>query len=198
MKESRIIATLFCAVSALLFGGCGVGSAKPATVGGTVTGMSGASSLVLVNDAKMLVVTADGTFHFDSETNAPYNITINTQPAGQTCVVESGTGYIPTNGSNVTSVKISCSASVLVGGTVSGLASAATVVLQNSGADPITVAANGTFAFTVPTADAAGYAVTVKTQPANQTCTVSNASGTVSATNTANAKNVIVTCVTNT
>jgi len=80
-----------------------------------------------------------------------------------------------------------------VGGTVSGLAAGNSVVLQNNGADDLTVAADDGFTFPSPLADGSPYAVTVLTQPAStpQRCTVTNGSGTVAG---ANVNNVAVTC----
>ena len=65
-----------------------------------------------------------------------------------------------------------------VGGTVSGLSG--TVVLQDNGGDDLSVDADGPFTFATPVANGAAYAVTVKTNPSGQGCTVSNGSGTVS------------------
>ena len=76
----------------------------------------------------------------------------------------------------------------------SGLASGGTVVLQNNGGNDLTVAANGTFAFSTALTTGAAYSVTVKTNPAGQTCTVANGTGTVG---TANVTSVAVTCKTN-
>lgn len=79
-----------------------------------------------------------------------------------------------------------------IGGTVSGLASGNSVVLQNNGADDLTVRANGSFTFTGLLDANVPYAVTVKTPPAQQTCTVTNGSGTT----TRNVTNVTVSCST--
>ena len=78
-----------------------------------------------------------------------------------------------------------------VGGTVSGLSG--TVVLQDNGGDNLSVTANGSFTFPTQLASGAAYAVTVKTQPSGQTCTVSGGSGTVAS---ANVTSVAVTCTT--
>ncbi len=78
-----------------------------------------------------------------------------------------------------------------IGGAVTGLASSATVVLQNNGVDAVSVAANGSFTFA--TAVSGAYDVTVSTQPAGQTCTVTHGSGTA----TANVSDVAVDCVNN-
>ena len=68
-----------------------------------------------------------------------------------------------------------------------------TVVLQDNGGDNLTVTANGSFTFATPVTDGGSYAVTVKTQPSGQTCTVASGSGTVSG---ANVTSVAVTCTT--
>jgi uncharacterized repeat protein (TIGR03803 family) len=82
-----------------------------------------------------------------------------------------------------------------VGGTLSGLASGESVVLQDSGGNNTTVSANGSFTFSQQVANNAAYAVTVLNQPTGQTCTVTSGSGSVSG---ANVTNVGVTCTINT
>jgi hypothetical protein len=90
---------------------------------------------------------------------------------------------------------------VSIGGTLSGLGSGQTVTLQNNGTDNLALSANGAFSFATPvsvsatstTTTTAPYIVTVLTQPSGQTCSVTNASGTVSATTLA-VTNVVVTC----
>ena len=76
-----------------------------------------------------------------------------------------------------------------VSGTVSGLVG--TVVLQDNGADDLSVSANGAFTFATEIADGAAYHVTVKTQPSGQTCTASSNTGTIAG---ANVTNVSVVC----
>lgn len=78
-----------------------------------------------------------------------------------------------------------------VGGTLSGLASGESVVLQNSGGNNTTVSANGRFSFSMSVLSATPYAVTVLTQPTGQICTVTGGNGTVSG---ANVSAVQVTC----
>jgi hypothetical protein len=84
------------------------------------------------------------------------------------------------------------SGSFTVGGTVSGLSGS--VVLQDNGGDQVTVAADGSFRFPTALAAGAAYAVTVGTEPAGQTCSVSGGSGTVAA---ADVTGVAVTCAPN-
>jgi hypothetical protein len=68
-------------------------------------------------------------------------------------------------------------ATYTVGGTVSGLTG--TVSLLNNGGDGLSVTADGGFTFATALADSAGYAVTIDTQPAGQTCAVANGTGTI-------------------
>jgi len=75
-----------------------------------------------------------------------------------------------------------------VGGTVTNLNG--TVVLQNNGGDDLTVSANGPFTFATAIKRGGSYAVTVKTQPAGQSCKVANGSGPV----TEDVTNVGVAC----
>lgn len=82
-----------------------------------------------------------------------------------------------------------------VSGTVTGLATGNSVVLLNNGGDPTTVSANTTFAFAAALAPFTQYVVTVGTQPAGQTCTVTDGSGTSSGTT--DVTNVSVTCAAN-
>ena len=67
-----------------------------------------------------------------------------------------------------------------IGGVVSGLSG--TVVLQDNGGDDLTVTGNGAFQVRDEAPSGAAYSVTVKTSPSGQSCTVSNATGTVAST----------------
>ena len=84
-------------------------------------------------------------------------------------------------------------ASYTVGGTVSGLSG--TVVLTNNGGDDLSLTANGAFIFATQVANGGAYDIQVKTQPAGQTCSAGNNTGTVPG---ANVTGVTVTCSTNT
>jgi hypothetical protein len=82
-----------------------------------------------------------------------------------------------------------------VGGMVSGLQGGKTLVLQNnssSGSTDLMISANGPFTFATQLAYGMNsYVIVVATQPAGQTCTVANGSGTNVGTNVTN---VTVTC----
>lgn len=82
-----------------------------------------------------------------------------------------------------------------ISGTVTGL-SGSGLVLQNNATNSQTISANGAFSFTTQIASGSTYAVTASTQPTSpsQSCTVTNATGTVASSNI---NNVAVTCTTN-
>lgn len=74
---------------------------------------------------------------------------------------------------------------------VSGLSGS--VVLQNNGGNNLTVGANGSATFTTALASGSAYAVSVLTQPAGQTCTVTSGGGTIAAANVS----ISVSCINN-
>ncbi|GAC1530183.1 MAG: hypothetical protein NVS3B10_26380 [Polyangiales bacterium] len=161
------------------------------TVGGTLSGLSSGTVVLQDNGGNNLSLTANGPFTFSAPLNAgaSYNVTVVTQPAGETCVVTSGSGTV---NANVTSVQVTCTAKTYtIGGTLSGL-TGGDVVLQDNGGNDLVLNANGTFTFSQPVANGAPYAVTVLTQPVGQHCTVTSGAGTVAASNVTN---VSVTCV---
>ncbi len=167
------------------------------TIGGTLTGLASGASVVLQNNGgNNLTRNANGAFTFTSPVNsgAAYSVAVSTQPAGQNCQVTNGSG---TASANVTNVTVACTdlppSTFTVGGTVSGLAPGASVVLQNNGGNDLTVAADGAFTFDTGVTSGAAYAVTVLTHPTGHTCTVTDGSGTISA----NVNNVTVTCASN-
>lgn len=164
------------------------------TVGGSIAGLA-AAGLVLANGADIIAV-ASGATGFMLPTpvaqGAAYTVTVKTQPAGEQCSLTNSTGTIA--GANVTSVAVACAlASHSLGGTISGLASTG-LVLAN-GSDTV-APAPGALAFTFATAIAEGgtYAVSVRTQPTGETCSVGSGSGTMGTS--ANAS-VQVTCAAN-
>ena len=69
----------------------------------------------------------------------------------------------------------------VVGVRITGLIG--TVELSNNVTDKLTLSGNGVFSFAAGIADGNPYEVAVVTQPAGQTCTVTNGSGTINATN---------------
>ena len=164
------------------------------TIGGTVSGLTG--SVVLTNNgADNLTVAANGSFTFATAlfSGAAYSVAVATQPSGQTCAVTNAAGTV--GSAAVTSVAVSCTTNApntfTVGGTVSGLTGS--VVLIDNGSDSLSVVTDGSFTFATPLAGGAAYSVAVATQPAGQTCAVSNGSGTVGS---ADVSDVTVNCST--
>jgi hypothetical protein len=167
------------------------------SIGGTVTGLTGAGLVLQDNAGNDLTVAAgSGTFTFSTPiaSGASYAVTVKTQPSGpsQTCAVTAATGTVVS--ANVGNVVVTCTTNTYtVGGSVAGL-TASGLVLQNNSGDDLTVSATSTsFTFATAVASGATYSVSVKTQPAGQTCAVASASGTVVA---APVTNVAVSCTT--
>ena len=73
------------------------------TVGGTLTGLTGASVVLQNNGGSNLTASANGAFTFTTavESGGAYSVTVLTQPSGQTCTVTSGTGTVSANVTNV-------------------------------------------------------------------------------------------------
>lgn len=80
--------------------------------------------------------------------------------------------------------------SYTVGGTVSGLSG--TLAIENNSSDSLVINSNGSFTFANPLPSGSVYSVTVFTQPAGQTCTVSNGNGNIS---NSNVTNISINCV---
>lgn len=78
-----------------------------------------------------------------------------------------------------------------VGGSISGLGTSNSVVLQDNGGDNLSIGSNGSFIFATALTPGSSYSVTVLTQPLGQTCSVSNGSGTMP---NANVNNISVIC----
>jgi hypothetical protein len=162
------------------------------TIGGTVTSLAG-TGLVLQNNAgNNLTITANGTFTFTTTlvNGTSYNVTVLTQPTSpnQICSVSNPTGTVA--GANVTSVAVNCVNSYTIGGTVTGLAGTG-LVLQNNGADDLSLASNGSFTFSLPLSDGEAYNVTVKDNPSGQFCRIDNSADAVAG---GNVTDVAVTC----
>jgi 6-phosphogluconolactonase (cycloisomerase 2 family) len=152
------------------------------TVGGTVAGLNAGASVTLKNNGSDTVtVMVNGSFVLPlSLVNAAaYNVTVGTQPTGETCTASHALGTV--DSASVASISVVCPANAptnyTVGGTVSGLGTGASVTLLENGTDATTVSANGAFTFPTALPGGASYAVTVASQPAGETCSVSNASG---------------------
>jgi aryl-phospho-beta-D-glucosidase BglC (GH1 family) len=158
------------------------------SVGGVVVGLDSGKTVTLQNNGgDNLQITSTGaasyvfTFSTSLANGAGYNVSVATNPAGQTCTVfANGSGTI--NAGNVGSVQINCaSTGYAVNGSVSGLL-ASGLVLQNNGGDDLSISSGATsFGFGQRVAQGVSFLVSVKSQPTGQTCVVNQASGQQSA-----------------
>ena len=185
-------------VSVSLLAGCDNGGdvTPPGayTLGGAITGLN-SSGLVLSDGASRLSVAAGASaFTLPGLTleGHSYAVSVVTQPSGVTCTVAHGSGTMPAN--NVSSIVLTCAGNAYsLGGTIAGL-TVAGLVLGN-GSDQVTLAANASsFMLPDPLAYSSSYSVTVVTQPAGLTCSISQGHGTMPPKDVAD---VSVTCADN-
>jgi hypothetical protein len=171
---------------------------NPFTIGGSVTGLSGAGLVLEDNLGDDLPVGANGSFTFATSVHSgsAYAVTVKSPPAvpSQTCSLTGASGTV--GAANVTGVAVTCTTNrYAVGGTVTGLAGAG-LVLQDNAGDNLPVSANGTFTFVASVASGSVYAVSAFSQPTSlsQTCAVTAAGGVVGGSDVTG---VIVLCTTN-
>src|SRR5580704_3057342 len=160
----------------------------PITVGGSINGLATGTQLQLaLNGASTVTIVGNGPFSFPiaMPVGASYVVTVSGQPVGQTCEVWNGTGTA--GASPVSSLFVTCTAmDQTVSGTVSGLLSGRSLVLQDNGTNSTTVSADGTFTFSTPVAGGTNYAVRVLTQPSGQSCSVTDGTGTMGSNEVSN------------
>jgi hypothetical protein len=163
------------------------------SVGGELTNLNSGNTVVLQdNGSDDITLSSDGVFVFSTKVadGSPFEVTVLTQPSEQLCSVSAGSNNI--NGSDVEDVAINCVTNTYtVGGTLSTLGVAKTVVLQNNGGDNLELDANGAFLFSMPVSHGLSYSVAVLTQPSGQFCTVTLGTGTI---NSANASDITISC----
>ena len=169
------------------------GGAAGFAVGGSVTGLTKGVSVELANsDGDSVTVFANGAFEFGVSlpVGATYGVTVFQEPLGESCTIGHGSGTIM--GAGVVNVSVVCTPDVYgVGGSVNGLLSGRSLVLQDNGGDNTTVAADGAFSFSVGVPSGSNYAVTVRSQPDGQSCAIAKGSGTIAA---GDVLNVAVVC----
>jgi Putative esterase len=90
--------------------GSGSGPTAAYTVGGTVTGLTG-PVVLQDNGGDALTVPASGSFTFATALaqGAAYDVTIATQPSGQTCTITGGSGTMPA--AAITTITVTCAGS---------------------------------------------------------------------------------------
>lgn len=158
-------------------GGAAVG------VGGTVQGLVG-SGLALSCGGAAFAVPADGAFACPDPvpSGAAYAVTVAAQPAApaQVCTVANGAGTA--GQSAVLDVWVRCDLARSLSANVSGLSGAGLVLhLEAGAAEDLPVAADGVQTFSTHATGGTPYAITIKAQPAGQTCAVTGGRGAVAA-----------------
>jgi 6-phosphogluconolactonase len=157
-------------LAVLLLTACG-GTTRYISIGGTVTGLTGTGltgSVVLQdNGVNNLTVPVDEAFTITTDVASfenVYNVTVLTQPAGQTCSVKGGSGTTTTN---VTSVAVNCKKAV-----------PRYAYVVNAGSNDIsqyTIAANGTLtALATATVPAGTTPYSIAVDPLGQFAYVAN------------------------
>jgi hypothetical protein len=158
----------------------GAAAGGDVTIGGTVTGLTGAGLVLQNSGGDDKPITSDGAFVFDTlvPNGSPYAVTVATQPTNpsELCTVTNGGGTAITDVSNV---DVTCApATYTVGGNVAGFASSGNIVLTNNGTDDKTITASGIFTFATPVASGRPYDVQIKSQ-VGETCSIVSNTGTV-------------------
>jgi beta-glucanase (GH16 family) len=181
----RLMATILGLLLAALYG-CSGGGGSAAVyyrVGGTLSGLATGATVDLSNvDGTRLQLSQNGGFSFPAalSSGTTYSISIAQQPAGQTCTVSGGQGTVA--GADITTVTVRCQTNQFpIGGLLSGLPSGSNVILADNTSDTLTLTQNGAFTFTQPVAQGSTYSVSIVSPPTGATCTLTGASGTVSA-----------------
>lgn len=161
-------------------------------VGGTVSGLAGTGLVLQNGGADDRAVLGNGAFFFPTpvESGAGYSVTVKDQPTNpsQTCTVAEPGGTV--DASDVNAIAITCTTNhYSVSGVVTGLTG--TVVFGLNGAEPISMSADGPFAFTTHIASGSPYKVAVTSHPAGKYCSVKDGTGTMGG---ADVDNVTISC----
>jgi len=160
------------------------------TLGGSVSGLAG-TGLVLQNSGganRPIAGNGDYAFPTAIPSGNAYDVTVLTQPSSplQTCTVANAQGIV--GAANITNANVTCTSQIhRVGGAVAGLLGTGLALTVNGGS-PLAITHGGDFQFPAQFTAGTNYTVAIATQPANpsQSCTVSNASGTLAEQNVNN------------
>jgi hypothetical protein len=166
----------------------------PFMVGGTISGLSSGSLSLYAGGTVITLAASSTSFLFPDQLPAShvYNVIIRTQPLGLTCTVANGLGSI--QAASVMDVAVTCTPTLNLSGSITGLGNATGLVLVTPGLAALPVPANSTtFAFPLPLAQGTSYSITIQSQPTNASCSVSNGDGVMGSTPVAS---VLITCLT--
>lgn len=162
-------------------------------MGGTISGLT-ASGLVLNLNAgsglTLSVASGSTTFIFPTPltNNVGYNVSINTQPTGQTCTPSSNSGTIAS--ANITNVLITCvtNTPTTVAGSISGLTTSGLKLTLHSYSstgvltqlEELTVASGSSnFIFATTFTSVTTVTIRVSSQPTGLTCIIASPAGVV-------------------
>ena len=193
IRLRKTLDTATCAALVMCVSACGGGGTS---IGGSLTGLASGNTVVLEdNGANALTLAANGSFQFSQSIgdSASYGVTVSTQPAGQVCSVSNGSGTAGGDGQAVSNVTVACVAMQEVQGSIAGL-DAGNVITLSDGPTTVSVSENGGFGFPGNQPVGTAYNTVIIAQPANQTCAVTNAAGTLGASN---ALPITITCADN-
>jgi sugar lactone lactonase YvrE len=163
-------------------------------VGGKLEGLTSAGSLkISLNGTTPLVLSVPGNFRFPVSllSGTPYAVTIDAQPAGQTCTIASGSGTLTADVNNVAITCVAMPAAAIpttIKITVEGMAAGRSITLSDQGKAATSFGNNGSFAFAG--VEGAPYALAVTRNPDGQWCKITGGAGIATASTTP----VTVTC----
>lgn len=182
-SPGRLRCSAFAVLALLMAAGCGERPGELFLVQATVSGLEGTGLVLQVNGGADVAVSGNGLLTLATLlSGSVFVVTVRRQPVNpaQTCTAGNNAGKVGKG--NVTGITVVCAREAFtLGGTVTGLASGASVVLTNNGGGDITLSADGHFEFAEPVADGGEYAVVVKGQPSSprQFCDVMGGAGTM-------------------
>lgn len=130
--KSTLTALLAVCMLSACGGGSDAGSSVASTysLGGSITGLN-SSGLVLANGTDTLALASGATAFSFGSSSGSYDVTVATQPDGQTCAVDSGSGTLQ---GNVSSIMVVCRGYMAYVTNMTGNAIAQFSVTSGSGA----------------------------------------------------------------
>lgn len=156
-----------------------------------VSGLPDGSSVTVKDGTTTATYNTNGTNTLKSNLNTGTSYIVRvTSASNAVCTVNNGVGTI--SGADATVNVVCASSSYLVGGVISGLSGS--ISLLNNLQYSVSQSTNTAYNF-APVANGSSYSVSIVSKPANQTCSITNPTGTV---NGANVSNVNVYCASTT
>ncbi len=142
------------------------------SIGGAVSGLTQPGLVLELNGQYTQSVAANATqytFSTQLATGSAYQVTVKTQPSGESCTVSGSSGTVS---ANVTNASVSCTlSSFTVSGTVSGLGASGLKLQDDSGGQTLAVDAGATqYAFSQSVPYGTKVQVIVTAQPQWQNC----------------------------